>query len=603
MKQRIFLLFIFICHIAISSRCNSISNLDIYDFEFNRLKNNNSPWHIFGDNFIILSDSTNLINGKIPILIKNRDDSKVFDHTIKNNSFIISQFIKIESPISDVRISLDSRSLNYDNLSMVLYCLDKNEEVIAKDSIQILSNDNWIKSRLKIEHIDNIELLCIEIKGSASFLNLNENESKLWLDKISLCVDSLNILQLNQENNNQENLLDSASIIFLSQEDKNDLNRIPDFNNHKIIAFGESIHGSETVNCLVFNCIRELIENEKCKVVLLEYYFSEVMLWNLYVQGLTQIQIDSLFVDQAFLYSPNVLKEFLVWLKDYNLHTNEKVNIVGIDIGSKMQESRGIFECIENMSVKNEILDSLLFFTSNTKFADAIKLINNNEQLKDILGNNQYNILKQSFYYYGELGYYPNFNNYISIRDSAMWLNAKFALGNLLKNDSEKVVLYSHISHANKMYSLPINFKKSLGNYLNNNFGSQYYVVGVFAGMGTYTTWHDTILTTENYLSVPPIGSLENQLMKINNEFFFVPLTHQSSIQLMRFQGAAYNDLQFSFGSISRRMDGCFFIRKSNGFSIPSTWPKTRNEVAKQSRRETRRLFDYKALKMNNRWK
>ena len=72
-------------------------------------------------------------------------------------------------------------------------------------------------------------------------------------------------------------------------------------------------------------------------------------------------------------------------------------------------------------------------------------------------------------------------------------------------------------------------------------------MVGVFEGMGTYTTWHDTILTTENYLSVPTIGSLENKLMKINNEFFFVPLTHQSSIQLMRFQGAAYNDLQFSF--------------------------------------------------------
>jgi hypothetical protein len=72
---------------------------------------------------------------------------------------------------------------------------------------------------------------------------------------------------------------------------------------------------------------------------------------------------------------------------------------------------------------------------------------------------------------------------------------------------------------------------------------------------------------------------------------------------LMRFQGAAYSDQQFFFGAVSKRMDGCFFILKSNGFSILSTWPKTSYEFKKLSRRNNRRLFDYEKLKMKSGWK
>ena len=564
--------------------CKSNLSHDIYDLNFKQLENNNSPWNFYSENCRIEADAEDYI------LIKNNVQSG--GAQIHNrNVFRLNQLIRIQAPVSEIKVILNSKSVNYKYLCLKVYCLDNEERIVARDSTSIQCANKWIKTNVNIEKTLSTDLLYIEIKGSTSIQKTKKekDEAILWLDEVSILLDDVSIQRFVQETGL---LKPESPVVFTEIVDIQDtntyngFNKIEDFKTHRIIALGETIHGSETINKNICQLIKYLVEKENCKLILIENSFSQVMSWNLYINGYEQIKIDSAILAYPILYSPKVWSEFIDWLKRYNDSTQYKVNIVGIDIAPTNMEAREITKYITNIGIKNELLDSLCFITEMGQFEKAYKLIqDNNTRLTDILGREIYSTLYQSLKIYGELKYTPSFSRLLALRDSFMWINTKFALENF-KVKNSKAVIYSHFSHVNKLNSLPINFTSSLGYFLDKYCGSQYYVTGILTGRGTFTAWNDTLLVNDNHLAEPPVGSLEYQFMKMNKEWLYTTLSDNNKIKLLRFQGNSFSsNNQFDYYAIAKRMDACIFIKESTGFYLPPDWPKTVKEAIAQNRR------------------
>ncbi len=130
-----------------------------------------------------------------------------------------------------------------------------------------------------------------------------------------------------------------------------DLNKInPVLNDKRIIGLGDATHGTKEFFTLKHRLIAYLIKNGNCSAVALELPVDLGVHLNNYVKT-AEGDIDELLQQGWWWHGTEEIKDFLVWLKNYNadLPEEKKISFYGFDSQVRSDNTYQIFEYLKKV--------------------------------------------------------------------------------------------------------------------------------------------------------------------------------------------------------------------------------------------------------------
>ncbi len=520
---------------------------------------------------------------------------------------------KMESH-SKLEITITSKSCHTEKARLEVAGYDNQENRICADSVDINHKNGWGTRTIVLP---GRELKFIKLilwgKGGES----GNQEQALWLDRIRINIDGKNIYDYPlpcDTCTDKHFKLDDEEIVRLSLPDSFACNAIPAFSDSgkPIIGLGESLHGSETVSRAILQMIKSMVTECHCKVIMLEKGSDTGLKWDLYVQGLTPDSTINEIKEEVRQYKTSLdgTVEFLRWLREYNQKQVKKVRVFGLD---KMANSRVyLFDyfTILNEGRRDSVFASFLDTVSGQYVGDIIDFIQKDTTLMQGLGKKDADylmmILKDQYHvmqaYADTLDILAD-NKYDELRDFFMATRAKWIIATYLAG-GEKAVVYAHSGHVNKLnlwFSRHINIPNySLGGYLQQEFGDQYYAISVQAGEGIALQQTNAQGDQEEReLDIPPYNSFEYCALRTGLDCFFYPSrVIPEDMSYIRLIANVQVDRGFSFLSIPQRFDGLIFIRENkpidsgvkSGYREAMRFGKARNEKRKAYIRKLREI-------------
>lgn len=535
-----------------------------YNFDFEKnINGDEDGWQAMFDSFRFNYDTISKVQGKRSI---------VFSRTYLKIDFNLCLYRKIllPHPVNEVSVSVFSKSLLLQSAWLKISGFNRNGKIVITDSVSILSND-WKKSTGRISYPD-LYLVSIELRAKEQFKE-RKNEVKLWLDDISLSCEGVNLFSMKKpQNTDVENEIAKISKNTpLTGELVLPEHILADLARKKVIGFGETVHGSLETDKFIYNNIRQLISEHKCRLVFFEMNIDRVALYNQYING---FNIDTTYTPLKFLSFE--FEKFINWLKEYNATHSVKVNIAGIDLHSNPLSSNpippyinGFIKSFNSSSLKVDTL--LQRINSGSYRRIPLKYATDNEkELSSEFGKFNYQILKHILLSRTDSALVPPIFN-IPVyfywqqvhRDYTLWQNTKAVLKEFSDGKSP-VVVCAHYAHLDKVSSIHFNEVTTLGQHLNQFYGDAYYNIGIILGEGQAGIMKGGNPVYYN-LESPEKGSLEYMSMQTNQDYFYKKGFIDSKIPLtIRRLGNSAAVSQFIPAYFKGSMDSFIFIRKSS---------------------------------------
>ncbi|WP_149304995.1 erythromycin esterase family protein [Pareuzebyella sediminis] len=366
-----------------------------------------------------------------------------------------------------------------------------------------------------------------------------------WFDDFKVSIDGKDIQELeetkritleNYNSNELESALSKSSkkLDFSSEEIlRNSLDPlIEKIGVKKIVAIGESTHGTSEFYRLRETITKRLIKEKGFSLVVLENPYDDIEILN---KDLDKMPLDSLMRKHLFsIYQTQEIKSFLQWYKDnktqYNIKfkgcddsywvfyelledninpINDKIlnkllqelesNIAKSSIGNLKKEYR------VNYSIYNNILEIENYLESTKKITKSIR---------EILFNG-----KNTYINYLNIKNQKPFQS----RDEIMADRISF----LAKNSDNKIIVWAHNAHISNEIIID-NEIGIMGRDLKKDFNQDYYSIGLTTLKGSYSYMDEKFINGDHSYkeklkteSFKPIDSLfwENRLSIINKSF------------------------------------------------------------------------------------
>ncbi|MDR6339106.1 erythromycin esterase-like protein [Filimonas zeae] len=403
----------------------------------------------------------------------------------------------------------------------------------------------------------------------------------VWLQRIQVTVNGKDIgnspeYAARKDSTAAAGSLSKSRLVPLTAgNDSTLLPDISDLNNNRLIGLGECTHGSATIRSAAFQFIKNLIVQQRCRLVLLETPMDVTLLWDLYAQGSIGAEYEQQITNDVKMGFGDyaLFMDFLRWLRNYNMHTDKPVHILGIDY------------VIAPQLYLLEYHHALLGSTNGKWYLQQIQdkkydLIYNHAQADTLLRQK----LDQRFFqlYLSYLKSLPVLQPGILMpmpdeRDSGMAKQVQMVMETLL-HAGEKAVIYAHSSH---LTALPTNrFKETyypLGYYLKQHYGRQYFTVSFQIAAGYYT--QDVCSGggghSKDTLKPPPVYSFEYAGLATGLPYFYYPSAHiGSGVQAFcRIERGSRFKNWYQFASPQKRFDAFVFIRNSEPLRFVEDMP------------------------------
>lgn len=540
---------------------NDNSNYNFLNFPFSTNKVANL-WKIdiYGSKMKMQSDTCIIQNGKHPIVISNIN---LFNQLFILRSYMHSSFFMPIRNSAQMLVKFTAKSQNIRQAFLVLSGLNKKEEILYSDTLFIHNGADWHTFTKNIS-IKNVAIMncSLEVCGIDGM-----KEQKLWLDKIEMLIDGKNIKDIPLTIYPQDSLIQLKNVQALSLSVPHAYEKLPILKSKRILAFGESIHGSKTINKAVIQLIKYRIEHTHCKLVLIELPIEMTLFADRYIQGDERFHLEAvrryLFGKKNLLYSEELI-DLCKWIKEYNKKTNSKVHLLGYDVSlSESESARNIFNYLStiNQTVKHSGIDYICqqLQENNLSLKRALYNLELNEDLIKVLGIKELGILKYCMESFCKI---PSPQLILSMRNHLMWDNADYLI-NAYSSPSSTVSIYTHIAHANYISDIFVNrLQPSMGALAKKVLKEDYCCIGICVGKGTFQVRGNITSDTLSVktLSTPPQNSLESILEMQHLNYFYIPSTSFSYPIFMRNIGNLYNNALFEILTPKYRMDGIIYI-------------------------------------------
>lgn len=445
----------------------------------------------------------------------------------------------------DVRIKYKTSCCN--NLRLTFHTIGYRAEVSDADTIDVPLSEEWT------EHTFS---LCVKPEFSLEVSIEAEGKSDIQTGDVyiaDICVS-----------NGEEELDDmDEGYWHVSQPSVSSIQSWNDLMSSslmdkKILALGETIHGTQTLNDIAYEIIKERILNHDCKLVVLELPLSVALYMNRYVKNDQRYSLDTIseFVDafSTFRYAP-----FLQWLKEYNANHGNEVTLLGADgeaysIFGKMN----LYNYLSCANVAGQ-LDSLCYrimygedvFPVDTCATNRILSVRESVLLQYCLENmERYSIPRLQFAY----------------RDEVMAeMMEKFCDPFLEQNTT--VTFYGHFMHANYVTSAAISFIHdcpSMGTFMKKKYKDDYSCLILSAKQGDAWFIAGNGDRELHPIQDAPVGSLEN-FASIHGmdslAFISVDNFDEQDVCKIRCASALYSSGQFSCWIPKACMDGIICVK------------------------------------------
>lgn len=391
----------------------------------------------------------------------------------------------------------------------------------------------------------------IQSKGTASYV----------LDSMAIKIDGVNIENVEIQN-------DEKKPRRIKEIVKNTTSEYQFNNSPMILGLGESIHGSETLNSVRNHIIFEAIKQNQMDVLLMELPAYLVDKMNRYINGV----IDTLNMSIAYNLE---LEELLQGIRKLNANRKKSpIQMVGFDIAQKMDYINSLRYCLRQYrDAAKTSSNELITMTEKSIFDSTLtKLCPINENVTTMSdstfwGNYQIKQLENP-----ELFFWGSKNS--TLRDSTMFENTKMIVEHF--GSDKKYIIYAHLTHLmkTKMYSMQ-DYTPSLGYYLNQTYGKNYKVLGLFAEKGETCckiNHKDSISSFfgVHKLAEPIENSVEMFCSKLNLDSFYLTNWKNKSwmkdVCRSRFSGNYVSDIEFEPINLDE-IDALFFTKHSEALN------------------------------------
>jgi erythromycin esterase-like protein len=464
------------------------------------------------------------------------------------------------SPYSEISIHLHYRTENISELYFTLVAFDECERVLSVDTLHFPLSDDWIDLSQTIT-VENTMFQELFINASADTLRMRESEAKsgVVIKDFDVWFDGKQI-NLNAVPRARTPLSKSDVTPF----DSSDLSNLP-FMEKKILAIGETVHGTETFNQIATDIIKERILRHNCRLVLLELPIEISFYINRYIVGDPNFSREYIidYFDNL-LFCSYIFISLVEWIKEFNRHSEERVYFFGMDVwpGDRIGylDSFDFFYTL-NKTNNDETLKEMgrLLLGESSSIEDVISLFDANQGFENSLTKGESKLVRHALLLLRNRLTTPE------LRDRVMYKNIQFFTENFLPPGGT-VTIFSHFGHANyrsHLMRMTTMEEMAFGYYLRCRYQDDYSNIALITDRGSSLLGNSSRTRFEKKeLQSSPIGSIEYLMNRLNMDAYLSMdrLTCSDALTIRTIGNAPVEESFFVFPKM--RMDGAIFIRE-----------------------------------------
>ena len=459
---------------------------------------------------------------------------------------------------TEITASIKYKTLNCQRAFITLNSVGDCEQLLRSDTIELPLSETWkeVSKKVKIKDAHLLNIFIEAVGSNLAFNNIRVSDFKLEANGVRLKNETA------PKNDNTP--LKKSDVIPLNGVD---FGKIPSMNS-RIMAIGETVHGSKTLGSMAFDIIKERIIKQGCDLVLHEYPLEYSFYVNRYVKNDPRFNLKDIERYMEGSLSSEHTIDFIKWLRAYNSTHNNRVSLWGMDIESiDIASSVDLSEFVKTLCLNRETpeTDSIVKRLLNweTSKEDTLQLTNADGAVGKWLTADERQILEFCLKLNHE-----NTETYerLTNRDETMAKTAS-TLIELLASKNAKATIYGHFLHLNYLVASDM---KELNNYsMGHRMKSKYKDSYQAIALCTYSGKTLNSITDKNIgaaqLVTAPKGSIEHALQSMGHNIAYLPMARLNCTDVftMRVLGNNNDSTQFFYFTPKARLDGVLFVSHS----------------------------------------
>lgn len=488
---------------------------------------------------------------------------------------------QLRGETNDITVRVKYKSKDVQHFYVTLNSLTNGARVARRDTIMLPASPNWAEATSQL-HLKHADLLSVTLEATGK----KDTLGTIQLADFGLYADGKKL---------SDDVPDAAVAPLFQRSDLlnwtfGNYENLPCMNS-PILAVGETVHGTKTMNAVAMDIMKERILKHQCRLVLLELPMDAAFYINRYVKNDPRFKFSyiSNYIDNTVFDEPT--KAFIEWLKQYNATHDNSVSLLGFDTNLEWVQSQiNLFNFFYTLNdgkkspEMKKICEAVLYDMDPFSKRDVAALIDSSDVVKNCLQKDELMLVRKGVRL---MQWFAKHRMRFGQRDTLMAQFVQFAIDSVFPKETV-VTMYAHTGHLNYSQTIEpahLNYY-SAGHYLKEKYGENYRCIDI-------VTYQGATIVSDKYgafaggkLAAVPQRSIEYQLGQLGVDSVYLPMSKlQSSEALqMRMAGNGSLKVQFVYGYPQARVDGVLFVRNVD--------PVIKSErIIKEWQEGTKRMF------------